>query len=68
MEILTRIALQQCIYTLSIHNTIVVVKDRETGRSRGFGFVSYASEEEGQAAVAAMNGAELDGRSKYRRH
>jgi cold-inducible RNA-binding protein len=41
----------------------VVVQDRETGRSRGFGFVSYANDEEGKAAMKAMNGATLDGRT-----
>lgn len=39
-----------------------VVTDRESGRSRGFGFVEYATAEEAQAAIAGMNGKELDGR------
>jgi len=39
-----------------------VVKDRETGRSRGFGFVEMSSDEEAQAAVANLNGTEVDGR------
>lgn len=39
-----------------------VVKDRESGRSKGFGFVEFDSEDEGKAAVKAMNGKELDGR------
>lgn len=37
--------------------------DRDTGRPRGFGFVEMESDEEAQAAVEAMDGTELDGRS-----
>ena len=40
-----------------------VVKDRDSGRSKGFGFVEFADEAEGKAAEAAMNGKELDGRA-----
>lgn len=40
----------------------VVVKDRDTGRSRGFGFVRYTQEEDAQKAIAAMNNVEFDGR------
>jgi RNA recognition motif-containing protein len=39
-----------------------IVKDRDTGRSKGFGFVEMASEEEGTNAIAALNETELDGR------
>jgi RNA recognition motif-containing protein len=39
-----------------------VVKDRDSGRSKGFGFVEYETEDEGKAAVDGMNGKELDGR------
>jgi cold-inducible RNA-binding protein len=39
-----------------------VVTDRETGRSRGFGFVEMATAEEAEAAVKKLNGQELDGR------
>jgi hypothetical protein len=42
---------------------VAVILERATGRSRGFGFVSYASSASADAAVKAMNGAELDGRS-----
>ncbi|KAL7950600.1 hypothetical protein V8C42DRAFT_340221 [Trichoderma barbatum] len=41
----------------------VVVKDRDTGRSRGFGFVRYVQEADAQAAIAAMNNVEFDGRT-----
>ncbi len=40
-----------------------VVEDRETGRSRGFGFVEMSSNEEGQAAIQQFNGNEVNGRS-----
>lgn len=39
-----------------------VVSDRETGRSKGYGFVEMADEEAGNAAIAALNEAEVDGR------
>jgi RNA recognition motif-containing protein len=39
-----------------------IIEDRETGRSRGFGFVEMSSQQEGQAAIAGLNGKEVDGR------
>jgi len=39
-----------------------VIEDRETGRSRGFGFVEMSSQEEGQNAISQLNGKEIDGR------
>ncbi|PSS27814.1 hypothetical protein M430DRAFT_63016 [Amorphotheca resinae ATCC 22711] len=41
----------------------IVVKDRDTGRSRGFGFVRYSQEADAEAAISSMNNAEFDGRS-----
>jgi cold-inducible RNA-binding protein len=40
-----------------------VIMDRQTGRSRGFGFVEYATEEEAEKAIKELNGQSLDGRN-----
>lgn len=40
----------------------IVMRDRETGRSRGFGFVTYANAEHADAAISQLNDQELDGR------
>lgn len=40
-----------------------VIDDRDTGRSRGFGFVEMDSEDEARAAIEALNGHEMDGRA-----
>src|SRR5688500_7718541 len=40
-----------------------VVEDRDTGRSRGFGFVEMATKEEAEAAIAQFNGKEFGGRN-----
>lgn len=39
-----------------------IIEDRETGRSRGFGFVEMSSKEEGERAIEEFNGKEFDGR------
>lgn len=43
--------------------SVNIIEDRETGRSRGFAFVEMSSNEEAQSAIAALNGREIDGRA-----
>lgn len=40
-----------------------VIQDRDTGRSKGFGFVEMSTSEESNAAIEALNGKEIDGRA-----
>jgi RNA recognition motif-containing protein len=40
-----------------------VIMDRDTGRSKGFGFVEMSNDQEAQAAIAALNGQEVGGRA-----
>src|SRR6202166_4859460 len=40
-----------------------IIMDRDTGRSKGFGFVEMKSDQEAQAAIAALNGKEVGGRA-----
>src|SRR6476620_2592293 len=40
-----------------------VIMDRDTGRSKGFGFVEMGSDQEAQAAIAALNGQQVEGRA-----
>lgn len=42
---------------------VSIMTDRDTGRSRGFGFVEMANGEEGEKAIAALNGSQLGGRT-----
>ena len=43
--------------------SVAILQDRETNRSRGFGFVEMESDEQAQAAIAGLNGTQLDGRA-----
>src|SRR3954469_25190766 len=52
--------------TFAAHGTVVeanLMMDRATGRARGFGFVTMSTQQEAEAAIAALNGRELDGRA-----
>jgi RNA recognition motif-containing protein len=40
-----------------------IIRDRESGRSKGFGFVEMPSDEEAEAAIAALDGSEIEGRT-----
>jgi len=42
---------------------VSIMTDRDTGRSRGFGFVEMANTEDGEKAIAALNGTQLGGRT-----
>ncbi|MDO8301759.1 MAG: RNA-binding protein [Sedimentisphaerales bacterium] len=44
-------------------STVTLIMDRESGRPKGFGFVEMPEEAEGQAAVTALNGKEIKGRT-----
>ncbi len=44
-------------------NSINLAKDRDTGASRGFGFVEYPNDDHARAAISALNGKEVNGRA-----
>ena len=54
--------LEELFATVGTVESASVVEDRETGRSRGFGFVEMASKEEGEKAIEEFNGKEVNGR------
>jgi len=52
--------------TFAAHGTVVeanLMMDRQSGRPRGFGFVTMSTAEEAEAAIGALHGAQLDGRA-----
>jgi RNA recognition motif-containing protein len=55
--------LQQLFAQAGTVESASVVEDRDTGRSRGFGFVEMASKEEGEKAIQQFNGTDLNGRN-----
>ncbi len=55
--------LEEMFGQLGTVQSATVVEDRETGRSRGFGFVEMSSKEEGENAITEFNGKEVNGRA-----
>jgi RNA recognition motif-containing protein len=55
--------LQQLFAGFGTVSSAEVIADRDTGRSKGFGFVEMGSDQEAQAAIQGLNGQEHDGRA-----
>jgi RNA recognition motif-containing protein len=55
--------LRQLFETYGQVDRVSIMTDRETGRSRGFGFVEMTNAEDGEKAIAALNGSQLGGRT-----
>ena len=56
-------ALEQMFAAHGTVQSAQVIMDRDTGRSKGFGFVEMGSDQEAQAAIAALNGRSVEGRN-----
>ena len=56
-------ALEQIFQPFGKVESAQVIKDRDTGRSKGFGFVEMGSDQEAQAAIAGLSGKEVNGRA-----
>jgi RNA recognition motif-containing protein len=57
-------ALEQMFAAHGTVESAQVIMDRDTGRSKGFGFVEMKTDQEAQAAIAALNGKEMEGGSR----
>jgi RNA recognition motif-containing protein len=60
---LTESQLQEAFSAFGEVNEVKIITDRDTGRPRGFGFVTFADSAEADAAIAKMNGTEFAGRT-----
>jgi len=59
----TEANLRQAFEAFGEVSTVNIIADRDTGQPRGFAFVEMASKDEGMAAIAGLNGQELNGRA-----
>jgi cold-inducible RNA-binding protein len=59
----TEDALRHCFAEYGDVGEVAVVTDRDTGRSRGFGFVTMTSDDDASKAIEGLNGYELEGRA-----
>lgn len=55
--------LQEAFEAFGEVSSVAIITDRETGKSRGFGFVEMPSDSEARAAIAALNGTDMGGRN-----
>ena len=55
--------LQQLFEAYGTISSAKIITDRETGKSRGFGFVEFGADSEGEAAIKALNGSSYEGRT-----
>ncbi|MBI5882331.1 MAG: RNA-binding protein [Elusimicrobia bacterium] len=62
---MTQAALTELFSACGSVTNVKLIMDRDTGRSKGFGFVDMASEAEAQAAIAKFNGADIEGRKVF---
>jgi RNA recognition motif-containing protein len=60
---ITDSALEQMFAPHGTVQSAQIIMDRDTGRSKGFGFVEMGSDQEAQAAITALNGQQSDGRA-----
>jgi RNA recognition motif-containing protein len=54
--------LKQIFQAFGTVTSVKIITDRDSGRSKGFGFVEMGTDDEARAAIAGANGADLDGR------
>jgi RNA recognition motif-containing protein len=60
---LSEAELQQLFEEFGAVNSVKIISDKATGRSKGFGFIEMENEEEGQKAIDALNGRDISGRN-----